>query len=62
MTWCSHIKFFPPLDSTESRRHKLCQKNPTHHQNDILKSARCSGWIWFIHFVSKLCQQKIQSM
>ncbi len=27
---------FPQLDSTESRRHKLCQIDPTRHQNDIL--------------------------
>ena len=35
-TWCSHNKMFPQLDSTESRRHKLCQIDPTRHQNDIL--------------------------
>jgi len=34
MTWCSRIKTFPPWDSTQSRRHKLYQKDPTCHQND----------------------------
>ena len=53
----------PPLHSTGSRRHKLCQKDPTHHQNDTFsKSAPCSGWFWFIHFVTTLGQQKVQSM
>jgi len=33
MIWCSCIKTFPTLDSTESRRHKLHQKDPTHNQN-----------------------------
>jgi len=36
MICCSHIKTFPPLDNTESRRHKLYQKDPTHHQNDTI--------------------------
>jgi len=31
MTWRSRIKTISPLDSTDSRRHKLYQKDPTHH-------------------------------
>jgi len=42
--WCPCIKTFPPFDSTESRRHKLCQKDPACHQNDT-----CSGLIHFVH-------------
>ena len=34
MIWCSRIKTFPSLDSTESQRHKLYQKDPPHHQSD----------------------------
>jgi len=39
MTWCSHLKTFLPLHSTESRRHKLYQEHiikMTHSQECYL--------------------------
>ena len=58
MTWCSHIKMFPTLDGTESRRHKLYQKDPTCHQNDtlsrvLLAQGGSSSYILSPHHVNK---------
>jgi hypothetical protein len=53
MNWCPCIKTFPPFDITESRRHKLCQKDPACHQNNT-----CSGWIHFVHSVTTLSTKR----
>ena len=58
MTWCLYIKAFPPLDSTESRRHKLYQNDPTCHQNDtfsrvLLAQGGSSSYIVSPHMSTK---------
>ena len=58
MTWCSHHKMFPPFNSTESRRHKLYQKDPKHHQNDtfsrvFLAQVGPSSYILSPHNINK---------
>ena len=59
----SCIKTFSPLDSTESKRHKLYQRDATRHQNDTFSRVLLAqGWIQFVHFVTTLCQQKAQSI
>jgi hypothetical protein len=52
------LDFSPPFDSTESRRHKLCQKDPTCHQNDtfsrmFLAQGGSSLYILSPHHVNK---------
>ena len=54
MNWCPCIKTFSPFDRTESRTHKLCQKDPARHQNDT-----CSGWNHFVHSVITLSTKRI---
>jgi hypothetical protein len=57
-TWWSHIKMFHPLNSTESRRHKLYQKDPTRLQNDTFSrvffvQGGTSSYILSPHYVNK---------
>ena len=57
MTLCSPVKMLPPLDSTESRRYKLYQKDLTPHQNDtfsrlLLAQGESSSYNFSPHYAN----------